>query len=493
MMLEDWHMSSICRIVNSVMKRIEKFKRLSKKRRQEILRKSLIVAGYVFATCFVVFGTIILVAYGSGYSYDFKNGKLVHRGLLILESKPSGATVKLGNRQLSEKTPYRRSFEEGSYEITLTKDDYRTWNKTLDVIPSRVNLAQYVILLPQRFQVEPVISYPSIKQSIASRDRKKIAYNVPTGSSPGIYVMDTGSRSQKKVYSLAAPVEGQPSESVEISEWSDDASKLLVRQTIGDKISYLIVSMNNDPVINLSQDLNVSFTNLRFSLSTWRTLYWNTTEGLKRVDVDEKSVSAPITGPVGGYNFAGDRIIYVDAADPNKPLWLIETNGRKKKLVESLPASGSYAIDYSTYINVPQIVVSANDANQSFLISDAFDKPNKKLISTFAGSPLFNGDGRFVVIRGQDNSGTFDLELNKLYQFTQPNNKISGVTWFDNYHLQFNRDGQSVISEFDGNYANVITRGDSLPPSNTQDGDYLFSTSQTSTGTTLIKALKLKL
>ncbi len=475
------------------MKRIEKFKRLSKKRRQEILRKGLIVAGYIFATCFVVFGTIILIGYGSGYSYDFKNGRLVHRGLLILESKPSGATVKLGNRQLNEKTPYRRSFEEGSYEITLTKDEYRTWNKTLDVIPSRVNLAQYVILLPQRFQVEPVITYPSVSQSVASRDRRRIAYNVPSGSSPGIYVMDTGSRNQKKVYSLATPAEGQPGEIIEIAQWSDDASKLLVRQTIGDKLNYLIVSNNSDPVINLTQDLNTPFTDLRFSLSSWRTLYWNTPEGLRKVDFGDKTVSAPLTGPVGGYNFAGDRIIYVDASDPKKSLWLIDSGGRKKKLVDSMPLSNSYAIDYSTYINVPQIVVSATDSNQTVLISDAFDKPSKKLIAGFVGSPLFNGDGRFVVIRGVDNSGTFDLELNRLYQFSAPNNKITGVTWFDNYHLQYNRDGQSVISEFDGNYANVITRGDALPPSNTQDGDYLFSTSQTSTGTTLIKALKLKL
>lgn len=475
------------------MKRIKNYKRLSKKRRQEILRKALIVSGYVFATCFVVFGTVLLIGYGSGYSYDFKNGRLLHRGLLILESKPSGATVKLGNRQLSEKTPYRRSFEEGSYEITLTKDEYRTWNKVLEVIPSRVNLAQYVILLPLRFQVEPVTAYPSITQAVASRDRKRIAYNVPAGSAPGIYVMDTGSRNQKKVYSLTAPTQNQPAETIEILQWSDDASRLLVRQAVGDKVSYLIVSNGNDPVINLTQDTGATFTDLRFSLSTWRVLYSNTPEGLRRVSVNDKTVSAPLTGRAGGYNFAGDRVVYVDTTDSNKSLWVLETSGKKKKLVDSLPASSTYSIDYSTYINVPQVVVSANDANQAILVSDAFDNPSTKIISNYAGSPLFNGDGRFVVIRGAENIGTFDLELNRLYTFTAPNNKVTGVSWFDNYHLQFNRDGQSMISEFDGNYANVITRGDALPPSNTQDGDYLFSTSQTSSGTTLIKALKLKL
>ena len=56
-----------------------------------------IVLGYGVAGAVVVIGTIILIAYGSGYFYDFKTGRLVQRGLLLLDSTPGGATITLGD------------------------------------------------------------------------------------------------------------------------------------------------------------------------------------------------------------------------------------------------------------------------------------------------------------------------------------------------------------------------------------------------------------
>lgn len=458
------------------------------------MKKTYIVAGYLFATGFVVFGTILLAAYGNGYSYDFKTGRLVHRGLLILESKPSGAAVALNGKDIDKKTPYRESFEEGRYDLTLIKENYRTWNKSLNVIPSRVNLAQYVILLPVRFQVEPVTTFPAVTQSLANRDRRRIAYNVPSGQSAGINILDTDNRNFRRVYSLSTPQSGQSAEIIEIMAWSNDGSRLLIKQTIGDKVSHLVVhATGDDAVINLTSDYKQNFSDIRFSQDSWRVLYWNSSEGLRRIDVASQSLSEPLTGPAAGFAFAGDRLLYVAAADPQKSLWMLEQNGRKSQLVESLPQSSTYQIAYSTYINVPQIVVSATDARSTVLVSDALERPVVHTIADEAAAPLFNGDGRFVVLHGANGLATYDLELGQLYRFSDINKNVTGITWFDNYHLQFNRDGQSVISEFDGNYANVITRGDRLAPSNSQDYRYLFTTSQTSTGETLVKALKLKL
>jgi hypothetical protein len=459
-----------------------------------MLRRLSIILGYILATIIVVGGTIILIAYGNGYSYDFKSGRLVQRGLVLLDSQPDGASIRLNGRDINEKTPYRKAYEGGSYTFELVREGYRTWTKQLHVIPSRVSLAQYVILLPQRFQVESVATYPSITQSLPSRDRRRVALNVPSGDTAGIWLLDSQNRNQTRIYIIAPPVAGQPAQSLELMSWADDASRLLVKRTIGDQVSYLIVSANpSDAVINLSEQFQTSFNSLTFNPSNARELYWISPDGLRRLDTGNRSVTPPLAAGVVTYSYAGDRILYIDKLQPPARLWSLERDGTKQQLADNLPPSSAYQIAYATYINTPQAVVIASDTRKAMWYHNIYDDEIRSTeIATPATQALFNSDGRFVLLTDDTHTATYDLEHDRLHRFPEINSTITGASWFDTYHLQFNRDGQTVMSEFDGNYAVAITRSDSLPPFNSTDDKYIYATAATSTGATQIKALKIR-
>jgi hypothetical protein len=269
----------------------------------------------------------------------------------------------------------------------------------------------------------------------------------------------------------------------------------LIKAATGDQVSYLIVAANGtDPVINLTDTFHAAFDGLQFSLGNWRELYWLSPEGLRRVDVGNSTISTPLAEKVVAFTQAADRVIYVDSSGPAASLWSIDRSGRKQQLVKALPASSHYAVAYSTYINEPQAVVLAVDSNSATLYSNIYsgDSISSKTFSANASSAIFNGDGRFILLSGPQYVATYDLEMDRTYIFPAINSAATGLSWFDNYHIQFNRDGQMVLSEFDGNYAIAVTRGTGLPPVNSQDDKWIYAVGQTSNGSAQIKAVKIR-
>jgi hypothetical protein len=436
-----------------------------------MLRRLSIILGYALATLVVVGGTIILIAYGSGYSYDFKSGRLI-----------------------GDKTPYRQTFEGGSYNFELSRDGYRTWTKQLDAVAARVTLAQYVILMPQRFPVESVATYPSITQTLPSRDRRRVGMVVPSGDNAGVWLLDTQNRNQTRLFPLAPAAAGQPTPTIELMSWSDDASRLLVKRSVGDQFNYLVVSANpNDPAVNVSEIVPGNLPALTFNPANTRELYWVGPEGLRRLDWNARTASGPLATDVAAYTYAGDRVLYVDKGQPVISLWSLGRDGNRRQIATNLTASSAYQIAFSTYVGTSQAVVVAVDSHQVSWYHDIdSDHPTLQTIDSPATQAVFNGDGRFVLLSDDSHVATYDLELNRLNTFPEINRSVNGISWFDNYHLQFNRKGQIVLSEFDGNYAVVVTRGDGLPPFNSTDDKYIYATATTSSGATQIKALKIR-
>jgi hypothetical protein len=461
-----------------------------------MLPRLLAILGYIVGAVIIIGGTVLLIAYGKGYSYDFNTGRLLHRGLVLLESAPSNAQITLGNKVLKQKTPYRQTFEGGEYDFTVAKDGFRTWHKRIEVIPAQVSLVQYLLLLPQHFQVDSVATYPAISQALASRDRHRLGFVVPSGPTAGVWSLDTGNREQTRLYIPPTAVAGQPAEQLQIVSWSDDASHTLVKRTAGTAISYLVLAANgSDPVIDLATAFpGVDFATADFNPSNWRELYWISPEGLRRVDVTTKAVSQPFAQKLATFGFAGDRVLFVDTSQPVASLWSLDRGGHTQRLVPELAPSVSYSLAFSTYIGTPQAVVVAPDSHNVTLYTDIYNqgKVTAKTIDVSASRASFNGDGRFVLLSDDAHVSTYDLERSKIYRFPEINSKVTGLSWFDTYHVQFNRGGQIVLAEFDANYAIAITRGDGLAPFNSSDNKYVFATAPTSSGTTQLKALKIR-
>jgi len=450
--------------------------------------------GYALATIIVVGGTALLIAYGNGDSYDFKTGHLIHRGLIIVGTTPSGASISINGKAISQRTTYQQNFRRGWYNFTLTKTGYRTWTRRIESIPSEATLVQYILLLPQHLISTTLATRAAVTQFTASPDRNHVAFVVPSGSDAGLWLFDTSSDQQTKLYTSAAATATAPAEAITILSWSNDSNHVLIKSQVGATVTLLVVpDSGGGAPVNLTS-LGVTTGAVTFSGSNWQQLYWQSPDGLRRVDTSAATISSPLATHVAAYTFDGSRLLYVDNT-PGKPaaLWSLDSSGSAQKLIPKLTPSGSYQISFASYLGTPEIVVVAQDSHTATLYSNIYSQPIvTKTLPVSATQALFNGDDRFVVLYDASHVATYDQQLGTTYTLPPADSAITNLTWFDNYHLLFTRGQQVVLSEFDGNYATALTTGDGQEPTGTPNGKTVIATTPASSDATAIKAVTVQ-
>src|SRR4051812_25026631 len=96
-----------------------------------LLRKILF---YVFVAAYAIIGPL-MVLYALGYIFRPGEEKgMVPTGLISLATEPSGATVYVGNKRYSKKTPaVVRNLLPGSYPVSIQMKGHRGWSSKVPV------------------------------------------------------------------------------------------------------------------------------------------------------------------------------------------------------------------------------------------------------------------------------------------------------------------------------------------------------------------------
>ena len=430
-----------------------------------MLKRIITAFGYVLLTAAVIALTVGLVAYGNGYTYNFKNHKLIRTGLIIVQSIPSGLQVSLEGKTLKKKTPYRVSVEAGDYQIGLKKNGYYNWSKIIHVIASEVSLAQYVLLIPKQPQTTTLDTRPQIIAQNISRDHRHLAY-IAAGAEPAVLTLDTSNQSAKpvRVYVPRAASETLPAELLTDVTWAEDASHLLIVSKIGETVTHHLVQANGSDLKNLTAQYGFNFTGIKFSGTNWQQLYWISPDGLRRLDVGTQSVSGVIASKVSQFLMSDSRVLYVQLTDLGRTLWSTDSRGNNQQLIQPLPESDSYSIAAARYNNQDYLSVVPSKTAIGTLYSGIYDSnPVSKVVARNVGITSFSPDGHLAIYNSATAVKTYDLERSDVdhktvvYDFPAASGVISSITWFDNFHLLTARGGNLWWSEFDG--ANQVDLG----------------------------------
>jgi hypothetical protein len=148
-----------------------------------------------FLTCVVV-GTLLYIGamYARGYRYDKNQGKLSPRGLLVIKSNPDGAQVYIDDI-LKTATNSNLSLVPGKYDVSIRKDGFRTWEKTLTLEKEIVTEADATL-----FRSVPALSpitFSGASGPVQSDDLSKIIFTVPPTKEnidqdkEGLYIIET--------------------------------------------------------------------------------------------------------------------------------------------------------------------------------------------------------------------------------------------------------------------------------------------------------------
>lgn len=154
-------------------------------------QRSLLIAISVFF--FIGLSTLIITLLARGYQLNFRpNGlpTLSATGIISLVSKPKGASVYI-NDHLVTATDDSLNLPPDTYSLTITKDGFLPWTKTIPIQKEIVSLVE-VQLFRSAPDLKPITTSGAINPSI-SPDHTKIVFAIASASASkdnGLYFID---------------------------------------------------------------------------------------------------------------------------------------------------------------------------------------------------------------------------------------------------------------------------------------------------------------
>lgn len=407
-------------------------------------KKILLIGSYLLLAAIIAGGTLLLVSYGSGYSYDFKTRKFVSNGLLIMATTPSGARLTIDGRQSRKVTPYRSTFRVGSYNIELNKEGYRPWSKQIDIVASEVVNLALIILVPEKLRTATITSTLDTTTILASSDHKHAAA-ITAGAKPGLWRLSPDRATAQKIFT---PGEGQTIQSGSLSR---DGSRALLRVQQADGVQVLYVDMGNGNTQNLTADFKVSLDDLRFSFNDSNRLYWLSGDGLRRIDVDSKALSAVLADKVVNYTYDNDRIIYVQSSAVGKVVAVMNADGgNSRTLIQGLAESPNYLLSYGSFRDKDDLAVVPTSNGQLTIYESIYsDNAVARVIARDVNRILSSDDGRYFVFARATGFGSYDVGRAKIYDGLYTD-KVDAISWFNGAHVIVNSGNKTRLVEFDG-------------------------------------------
>ncbi|HEX8964872.1 MAG TPA: PEGA domain-containing protein [Patescibacteria group bacterium] len=210
------------------------------------MRKQLLISLGILV--FLFLGTIIAIIYGKGYQIDFRHGRpeISGTGLLVTTSIPDGAQV-LINDHLTTATNNTINLAPGSYNVTIQKEGYYPWHKTIQVQKEVVSKAT-ATLFPNAPKLESITDL-GINNPALDPSGTKIAFTVASqsaNSKNGIYVLSMNANPLLTLQGDSTQIIDDTVDTFSTAtlSWSPDGQSILATITNNDRTTNYLLNAN---------------------------------------------------------------------------------------------------------------------------------------------------------------------------------------------------------------------------------------------------------
>ena len=443
---------------------------MSKRKRQAILFFT-----YGFMTLATIVITAVCLLLVLGYRFDIKDKRIEQGGLVQLRSLPEGARVTLDADQLGSLTPTKHEVSAGMHTITMSRDGYTTWQKTVAVKAGELRWLDYARLVPTKLTTNTVASAEKVAHAEISPNREYIAALV-SGAPLSVVIYDV--RDPAKVTAKTYPIpeglittqDGVPI-ALQLVEWDKGSRYVLLVATAADSVyEYVLLdrSAADGAVRNITTEFNLPFRQMHFAGTSGAHYLALTGGDLRKVDIGAKSVSQPLVANVESVVVYDETAFAYVATSPTQKIAGIYKNDTAKS-VRSLSRSEPVWVDYTRYFYHDYVAIGSR--THVDIIKDPI--ANSAQVRTYATLSLpyeinwlrFSEGGRMMTAGNGRAFGAYDLETNEHYFVNTDEAASDSVPmWLDDYYLIDNPTGTTRIYEFDGTNRHDITTCDQTLP-----------------------------
>lgn len=418
----------------------------------------------MFVAVVALVGVLTLVV--MGYSFNLKgisreDEELVERtGLVQISSLPTGATITLdGEVPLLLRTNGSRTMRVGEHTITLSREGYDTWEKTVTVSEGMMYRINYPRLFLKERETETVLELKPAEAVAVSPNKEKMLV-VQEG---GLYYIELNSAKPVLKPIVLKDTEGNVVKITTLTgvEWSGNSERVL--GLLNGKRVVFSVRSTADVVELAGEYREVTFE----TEAGERLLLLRQTGELVEFDLRTKSFTA-LAKNVVRYDNDGDRILYLTTTKDQ------ETEEEKYEVrALRIGAAESYLVRYTTnpeaqirtmryfedtYYGILdagklKVYYSATWADAEWGIEKVFEAE----VGENAGKLEKRGKGMVFALETDREGGryaeVFDIEAMKLTGFM-----LTGKTgWIDEYLRFVTRDGKLEVVDYDGLNQRVLT------------------------------------
>jgi hypothetical protein len=441
-----------------------------------------------------MFGIVICLAYAMGFRIDFNDGKLTQVALLQINSFPTGATVDINEKALSAKTPTRSNVKTGETTVIMSKQGYRSWSKTVNMMPSDVVWLNYARLIPNSIVTDTAQNFAVISEMRESPDKKWILLR----HSDKLTLVDIGDPKNVKVSDLTIPsdvitlpaADQEKIEKFEIVEWDQGSRFILIKHTVGDTTEYLELDRSKTDIAkNLSRDFGMPISDPHFSGTSGNVFFALTGTDLRKFDYGNNTTSVPLASNVQSYqSYENSRLVFVSSETKDDKITQsvgVYNDGRvtvAKTYFEFEPTLAVLArfnnVDYLAIARGSKLTVYPRPLDQDDKLKPIYLNATG-VIDWLSISP----NSQFILVGRGDKLASLDLDTMKNHSFEVKDLKAA-PQWLDDNHIISNYDDHITFIEFDGqNRENIVGARGRVTLS--RDGKYLFSISDAAGGAVL--------
>lgn len=464
------------------------------------------VALSTFSSLIVLIIVAIVTFFMLGYRLNV-NGGVEQYAFLQFASNPSGAYIDVDGSVIG-KTPNKTSVPAGEHKITITKDGYKTWTKTVTITSGTLTWLDYALLIPSDLTNESVMNIDSVYDSLTSRDNNYILIQ-KSANLPDFIVVNVSSSSTSSssisipdtIYTNTGSIN-----TYQIMSWDESERYVLIKHTYDNSVEWIVLDTQNvSSSVNLTKTFDISISKAEFIGNNGNSIYVLNSGDLRKLDISSGTISKTLISDVTDFNYYNESNMVTYTT--------VTTSGDTKERNVGIynGSSDPYilrTIDYDE--NTPLLIATTHYFNEDYIAiaegkkidilggsyptSNSDSSDNLSVIETLTlsnnvESLSFSPSGEFAFIRSGELVATYDLEYENLSSMTIDGLKSSDrVKWLNDNYIWYNIDGNLTIREFDGDNQNTIstslTNQDVVLTDNVK---YIYSVQKADSGYRLIR------
>lgn len=432
--------------------------------------------GYALVAIAIGFGATILLYVALGYGVD-RRGNVIQNGLVFLDSRPDSAEVNITNQDDTftdqTLTSRRMVLPADTYTFEYLKEDYRPWERTVDLRGGQIVRLTYPFLFPEDLETEDILEYNHEPDFVSiNPSSSRIIFQQPTFNQFEVLNVNNLSDEPEEITFPTALFNTGYEQSLELIEWAENNRHILVSNSYSDQTDYLVLDTSNPQnSININELFALDPEEVKLFDGSSNQLYMLLDNNrLVSADIEDRTVTQLVEDVVAFNSYGRNEIVYIRDNNNDDEVDLRIWDDGDIYTIRSLPIDNNYHLDIDRFNGNWYIAAGHEEGNNVYIyrnpvsVLEREDDENKQISTRtlHIENPqniAFSDNAQFLVAQSGQNFAVYDAEADNQYRYETEDefDETDSVTWMDGYRLHGSVDGRVMVFDFDGSNKQMLS------------------------------------